>query len=483
VTKEKFSRDHWREAWIAAKTENPLLSRAEFAQAHGVSTRGLAFHLQGLEADDRETLSRFIANRIEECAKEHNKAPADLTWYVFRDWAKVVFGSNDKGITSHHITMAGGFNRIRDAYFPVNPTKQAVERKIVQTHALYNRRLGSTLAQREWLAESLESYVERVFKGRVTPSKRVTTKAKATKRLVHSVWSDLHFGANVKGVETGAFDYGCKAEARRFGHLVSEIADYKPQYRDTSELMLWILGDVMQGHLHPGDAARHAEQMARCIHLLTQGIAYLAGCYARVQVKCVPGNHGRNKQTHHDRATDQKWDSHETVIYYATKAALSRLPNVEIEVPRTPYVLGEAFGAGMFGTHFDTVMDVGFAGKNVPTGSILNQINQMNMDWMDNARERGLEHVPCQVFIGGHTHSPLLHHTSGGRTLIVNGALVPPDGFSVGAVGRMATGNGQWVWEQVEGFPVGDARFVRVGWRQDEDAALEKVIRPWSGEF
>lgn len=478
MPKQKRTREEWREIWVKAKAENPLLTAPQFARANGISYRALAYHLQGLE-DDRETLSRFVADRIEACAKEHNLAPSDVPWVMFKQWAKIAYGDNSEGLTPYHITRAGGFNRIRDSYFPVNPTKPQVERKIVQTHALYNRRLGSTLAEREWLAESLESFADRVFKGRVTPTRKVV-RAKATKRIVNTVWSDLHFGSNVKREETGAFEFGRSAEARRFAHVVAEIADYKPQYRDTSELRVWLLGDIMQGHLHPGDAAAHAEQMARCIHLLIQGIAYLAACYSKVTVECVPGNHGRNKNRHHDRATDQKWDAHETVIYYAVKSALSKLTNVVMNIPRTPFVMSEAFGAGMFGTHFDTVMDVGFAGKNVPTGAILSQINQMNSDWADNARERGLEHVPCMVFVGGHTHSPLIHHTSGGRTLIVNGALVPVDGFST-SMGRFATGNGQWVWEQVEGFPVGDARFVRVGWKQDEDAALENVIRPWAG--
>jgi hypothetical protein len=480
MPKQKRTRDEWREAWITAKAENPLLTRAEFARRHGVALRGIVTHLQGLEADDRETLSRFIADRIEACAKEHNLQAVDVSWAMFKHWARIVYGQNSEGLTPHHITLAGGFNRIRDSYFPVNPSKVQVERKIVQTHALYNRRLGATLAEREWLAESLESYAERVFKGRVTPSRRPATFGKTSQRIVNTVWSDLHFGSNVKAAETGAFDFGRVAEARRFAHLVAEVADYKPQYRSTSELRIWLLGDIMQGHLHPGDAAAHAEQMARSIHLLVQGIAYQAAAYGRVTVECVPGNHGRNKDRHKERATDQKWDSHETVIYYAVKAALSKLTNVTINIPLTPTVMAQAFGVGMMGTHLDTVMSVGFAGKSVPTGAILDQINQMNQDWADNARERGLEHVPCMVFIGGHTHSPLIHHTSGGRTLIVNGSLVPVDGFST-SMGRFATGNGQWVWEQVEGFPVGDARFVRVGWKQDEDATLETIIQPWGG--
>ncbi len=473
--------EEWRDLWVARKAENPLLERQAFARGEGLGLTRLREVLQGLDESDREVLSRYIASRIEQCAKDLGHEPCDLTWYPFKDWEGIHLGSNGT-ITAHHITAAGGFNRIRDAYFPINPTRQQTERKVVQTHALYNRRLGETLAKKQWLAESLESFAERVFKGRVEPPRRVPPKLKAAgvKRIVNTVWSDLHFGADVKASETSAFDFGRSAEARRFAHIVAEVADYKPQYRDSSELRTWILGDIMQGKIHPGDSAAQAEQMARCIHLLTQGLAYLAGCYSKVTAECEPGNHGRDKLVHHDRASDQKWNAHETVIYYAVKMALSRYPNITVNIPRTPMVMAEAFGVGMMGTHFDTLMKVGFAGKNVPTGAILDQINQMNIDWMDNARERGLEHVPCQVFIGGHTHSPLVHHTSGGRSLIVNGSLVPVDGFSVNVHGRTATGNGQWVWEQVEGFPVGDTRFVRVGWKQDEDASLERIIKPWS---
>jgi hypothetical protein len=480
MTVEKQTPDQWREAWLAAKASNPLLERSEFARDNAIAERTLRRYLEGVHGDEREILSRYIADRIAACSKDRGIEPCDLTWHPFRTWAKIAYGHNSKGITAHHITSAGGFNRIRDSYFPPNPTKQQVERKVVETHALYNRRLGETLSKRQWLAESLESYAERVFKGRIDAPKWTPPKPKECKRLVNTVWSDLHFGSNLQAVETGAFDFGKVEEARRMAHVVGEIADYKPQYRDSSELVIWLIGDIMHGHLHPGDMAAHAEQMARSIHLLSQAVAYLSGCYSRVSVKCASGNHGRNKQRHSERATDAKWDSHETVIYYAVKAACSKLQNVSVEIPLTPHVIGEAFGVGTFATHGDTVFEPGYPGREVKTGSILAQINQMNMDWADNARERGIDHVPCAVFVCGHVHSPVVHPTVGGRAVVTNGSLVPADGFST-SNGRFSSPTGQWVWEQVEGFPLGDARFVRVGFKQDQDAKLDRIIRPWAG--
>lgn len=470
--------EQWQELWVSSKTENPLLTRDKFAEDQDIGRRNMSKWLRGLEDSDRETLSRYIAQRIEECAINLGKDPCDLVWYEFKGWEGIRRGSNGT-ITPHHITAAGGWNAIRAAYFPVDPTKQQVERRVVQTHALYNRRLGETLAQNQWKSESLESFAERIYKGRINAPKWKAPKLKTTKRIVNTVWSDLHFGSNIKAAETGGFDYGCTEEARSMAHIVAEVADYKPQYRDTTTLRIKLIGDIMQGHLHPGDAAAHAEQMSRCMHILSQAIGYLAGCYSMVEVDCASGNHGRNKQKHFDRATDQKWDSHETVIYTAIKMMLAKLTNVRVHIPFTPYVLSEAFGVGTFATHGDTVMNTGYGGKNVPTGSILTQINQMNQDWSDNARERGLEHVPCMVFVSGHTHAPVIHHATGGRTLIVNGSLPTADGFT-NSLGRFATANGQWIWEQVDGFPVGDTRFVRVGFGQHKDASLDKIISPWS---
>jgi hypothetical protein len=38
---------------------------------------------------------------------------------------------------------------------------------------------------------------------------------------------------------------------------------------------------------------------------------------------------------------------------------------------------------------------------------------------------------------------------------------------------------GQWLFESVPGYAVGDMRFIRVGERDDKDATLDKLITPW----
>ena len=484
--RSKYTPEQWREMWLVARTEDPLVTRQGFADKHEINIANLRKHLSGMDEGDRETLSRYIAARIGECAVELGKQACDIVWHEFKNWEGIHRGSNGT-ITPHHITAAGGFNAIRAAYFPINATSQQVERKIIQTHALYNRQLGDTLARQQWKTEALEDFAERVFKGRLAPlpakigkqHRQKSGKHKGQPRLVNALWSDLHFGSDILADETGGFNYGRAEEARSMGHIVGEIADFKPQYRGDSTLVLWLIGDIIEGHLHPNDAARHAEQMARAIHLLSQSIGHLASAYSQVTVNCASGNHGRIKEVHRERATDGKWNSHETVIYYSLKAILSRFENVRVNIPRTPYVIGSAFGVGTFATHGDTIFNPGYAGKNVPTGNILTQINQMNQDFEDNARERGVAHEPCAVFVCGHTHAPLIHHTTGGRTLIVNGSLPTANGFA-NSLGRFSSANGQWVWEQVEGFPVGDARFIRVGHAQHIDASLEKIIKPWS---
>src|SRR5437870_1035987 len=62
--------------------------------------------------------------------------------------------------------------------------------------------------------------------------------------------------------------------------------------------------------------------------------------------------------------------------------------------------------------------------------------------------------------------------------VVWNGALVPSNGHarSSGYIGELC---GQALWEAVEGYPVGDLRFVEVGPAQDRDEQLGCLITPF----
>ena len=417
-------------------------------------------------------LSDCIALLISECAEEQGCDAREVNWKSFQKFLK----EQELGVTSVEVGRAGGFKAIHDAYFPPVPTQEMIDVSRVKDHAKLNRKLGSEAVREQFLAESIEGMATRLFKGRIEPFSiaRLTSGSKKTNRIVNAVLSDLHFGADLRAEETGSA-YGRVEEARRAAAVFEQIMEYKIEHRSETELELLILGDIIQGQLHdPRDGAELAEQICRAIHILSQGIGYLASGYKKVRVRCATGNHGRDKARHFSRATHQKWDSHETVIYYSLSQMVSKFPNIEFTLPRTPYVTYDVFGQRVFATHGDTVLNVGNPGEQIRIGKIEKQVNRINASLKDQEE--------YSVFVVGHVHTGTITHLSNGSTLITNGALIPQDSFAV-SLGILETKCGQWMWESVPGFPVGDSRFIRVDKSHDKDARFDKIINPWQGNF
>jgi hypothetical protein len=104
-------------------------------------------------------------------------------------------------------------------------------------------------------------------------------------------------------------------------------------------------------------------------------------------------------------------------------------------------------------------------------GSISRQTNAIN-----NARASKGE-KPYGVFCVGHLHCGTLVHLPGG-TLIINGALIPPDGYAM-SIGILNSNCGQWLFESTSGHAIGDSRFMEVDVHTDADKSLDKIIKPF----
>jgi UDP-2,3-diacylglucosamine pyrophosphatase LpxH len=421
-------------------------------------------------------LSEHIAELIEQCGKDMKREPQDLTWYDFREHTKYAWGKSLYGIIPRVITRVGGFNIIRDAYFPPTlGTEQSIEKSRLREHALVNRRLGSEAVRREFLYQQVEHFAQKTFGGKIQPVAlpKSVKPGTTTKRILTCVLSDLHFGTDLKKEETGYLTYGPVEEARRLAKVMKQVCDYKLEYRSETELELLLLGDIIQGDLHDKrDGAVLSEQICRAVHLLSQAIALCASQFKSVRVRCATGNHGRITSRHFGRATFQKFDSHETVIYYSIKMACSALTNVEFDIPKMPYTTYTVFGKKIFITHGDTVLNPGNPGRNIQTASLESQINRINASLHDKDE--------YSVVIVGHVHVASMTHLNNGTVMISNAALIPADNFAV-SIGILESNCGQWIFESVENYPVGDSRLIKVGKETDEDESLDEYIKPWAG--
>lgn len=460
--------------WLIAFDADPFLTKVQFAAERGYTIKMVQSATVGHNIDFKR-VSEYAAERMRECASDLKIEPCDLTWYDFRKWAEIAYGANSKALDPRTFSRCGGFANIRDAHFPRTPTQRQTERARLSEQSTYNRRHGEAFARENYVRETIEQFADRVFRGRVVAQKQHKTATK-TKRAIHCVLSDLHFGSDLLSDETSAPAFGRVEEARRMAQIAREVVSYKENHRDETDLVVWLLGDLIQNQLHDQrDGAVISEQVCRAIHVLSQFIAYAANRFSRVTVLCSPGNHGRFTSRHHGRATYQKFDAIETVIAYAVKSALANVSNVTIEIPKTPFASIEKLGARFFGTHGDTVFNPGNPGKSVNAQGLEAQINRINADLRSNGNA-----AENKVFLCGHVHQPTILHLGNGTSVVINGALVPPDHFAA-SLGRFASASGQWIFEQCEQFAVGDSRFIRVGVEHDRDASLDDIIKPWSG--
>lgn len=331
----------------------------------------------------------------------------------------------------------------------------------------------STSVVREGLfLDQLGDSLRTVFANKIPVPKYQSRSKKSTERILNVLISDTHFGSMLRANEV-CVNYGPVEEARRLAQVTAQVADYKRQYRAETELFVHLAGDIIQGKLHDmQDGAPLAEQVASSLHILVQSLLFLASEFKKVTVRCTPGNHGRNTARHQERATTQKWDSIENILYYSIKSAMQQVPNVVIEIDYKPYYVYSAFDQYGFVTHGDTVLKPGNPGKNINVNNMRHQINEFN------ASLEG--HKKVSLFAVGHVHTASIVHLANGATFMSNAPLVPPDGFAQ-SIGIFDSACGQWLWESVPGRILGDHRLVYVDKHTDKDASLDKIIKPFTG--
>ena len=315
--------------------------------------------------------------------------------------------------------------------------------------------------------------------GREIPKSLVAKKppkGKPLKRVLNLVLSDTHFGSNPDPRETRN-KYGPLEASRRLAKVIRQAITYKTEHRDYTHLNMHILGDMFQGQLHdPRDGEPLAEQMGETIHLLAQAVKVASQEFPQVNVAFQPGNHGRNTARHKDRATFQKWDSNETVVYYAIKtiAKMAKWDNVRFALPYTPYYLIDTLGHGIFGTHGDTVLHPGNPHKTINVGALTNQVNKIV------AAEARIGGIQPKLFIMGHVHIGTDVNLPSDITVITNGCLLPPDPYAL-SIGAFDSACGQQLFETTEEHAFGDHRFIRVNEKTDKDSSLDGLILPYTG--
>lgn len=415
----------------------------------------------------KEIIKLFLKS-MKQIAKELDKAPQDITPSQF--WA-----NDSQELPEWEVRRVGGFKNLQNLYFP----KQDNDVVVKKTGKLLAERvkkvqdaLGTRRMIADELAENLKEIVKTIDFKVHKPLAKSSKSAKKAERTIIAHLSDTHYGCNIDKSEMGGVnEYNWQIAARRTALFFDQIVKYKPQHRDQTEVVLLVNGDIIAGMIHNTEwfVDLLTTQFAGTLNLLCQGISYLAQNFKKVRVVMTPGNHGRSMhKADQGRGTTHKWDSYETQIFIAVRQVMqAKCPNVEVDIPDSPFAIFKAQGHSYFVTHSDTVINVGNPGSALNMKSINNQLNKLN------ASEIGGDEKFAAV-ICGHIHTPTLQLMESGCMLILNGCLSGLDPYAL-SIGIFDSNPTQQLFEATEKHAVGDVRFIQVK-SADKDASLDKII-------
>lgn len=354
------------------------------------------------------------------------------------------------------------------------PAKHAEYIRVLaeQERRFGNRRFARSLAiaeaHEQLSREAMIHVADRYFSAKVEPTGYAREPKKSdAKRSVCLLLSDLHLGSELDALDEPV-TFQATQEARRLEYVLRQLLDYKPQYRAQSEALVILNGDVIEGQLMHDfrSGSPLTEQKAIFWEYFRSFFGYVSQQYPSVRVVCQPGNHGRDKVRHPGRATSRKWDGHEWECYYALRAMCSELRNVSWQLDFRAVSIVNLHGATLGATHGDTEVKLGHpdaaAAKNA---AVFDRINST-----------GLYGVEFDAWVVGHFHTGRYQPRK--PRVIYNAMLVPPNGYAR-SEGHIAEPCGQFLWEAVEGYPIGDLRFVEVGLAQDNDERLGTLIKPF----
>jgi hypothetical protein len=380
--------------------------------------------------------------------------------------SKLEYFDNSKNFSEWDFRKVGGFASVKNLYFPIERDEIHVydTANIRKEVRATNKQVGSIGS----LLKGIETAVAEMPVLKYSPYKATKSK-KADPRTLNLVLSDLHFGSDLTE-EEHMYKFGVEEEARALAAIVKNVCSYKMEYRNETELVVNILGDVIENELHgQGSTDYLHQQTCRAMWLLSQAIQRFSENFPSVKVIFCVGNHGRDTAVHKQRATDLKWNALETTIYYGVRLSCQNLKNVTFIQPKTSWATYKAQGHSTYVTHGDTNLNPGNVGSTINLKGIENQINKINASLKD--------HEEYRVFAVGHVHSPTVAGLSNGVTFIANGALVPPNGFAQ-TLNIMESQLIQVMWESTEAHAVGDVRFINVT-DQTKNKTLDSIIKPF----
>lgn len=431
-------------------------------------------------------LVKDLVAKIKKISKDLGKThPTQLTKAEFMELS---------GASEWDLRKIGGFKTLLDTYFPFEEAdlKEITRMKEQESYvSKLEKRYGKLDLFRESLLESMQKEFSKLKIQPVNLNEKQTKKHLETlykdlgkhslSRSVVAIASDLHFGSNIDTELGGRNEFNWTIAARRWGMFIQQIVSYKIEARGShQELHILLLGDLIQGLIHDYDSKKcddQAKQISGLTKYLIEGINHLRRSFTKITVHCTAGNHDRmiHKQSK-DRAMIDRDDSLVHPVFYFLSLYFNGKSNVEVSVPKTPYIDVTIQGHRLWGSHGDVLVNLPNPAKNLSTSKLEMQLNKIN------ASEREVGKQPYDIFCFGHIHQPCHLMTTVGDHVIVNGCLVGLDQFAFNAGCAFTSVPTQTIFEVSKEYGAADIRLVYVS-KADDKKEYESIVKPYNYEL
>ena len=379
----------------------------------------------------------------------------------FKDFKAELSGHKSESEILAYIDRVKGFNGLKNWRWGGQVTENSIEAKEVSVGAQVERKVFDQKAYEHLtLTDFLDRLTEKLVKN--LPNFEPTVKNPIPPPTVdlsflNLMLSDTHFGAFSHKSDEFLDKFDGTTEAKSLSSIIQQTLEIGSKtnfnYRG---LNLLLGGDIIQNLMHENYySASISEQCAAAISLLAQAIEILSHWFYNVNAYCVTGNHGRVLSKNKDRATDQKWDSYENIIYHSLKTCLRWRTNVNFTIPRSGFCVVPMGAHNLFLCHGDSIVGKGSApGKNVRFDSFESLLNKINL-----SPKLAKQNIKSLAI--GHFHVGSYSELSNGCAVITNGALLPTDAYGI-HLGHFNSSPGQVLWESTPNEPVTNFRFLKI---------------------
>lgn len=378
-------------------------------------------------------------------------------------------------VTRHDLDSHGGFARLKvDAAntYGILPDIVQPDTRGLELRNSYVRRLERAVATGDYLHDRILSSLESLFTRnpiRLSTIKypaRSKTSKKAKPHILSLLWSDLHFGIDVKPEETLGANYTWVIASRRLAKLCVEAVQWK---QPNTSLRIYLNGDIMEGviHLDDSNVKPMTEQIWGTVSILTAAVDFLRQHFNDISVICLPGNHDRMVYRNSQRNTTQRWDSHASSVFLALRMAF-RATDVRFDIPTSGIsLLDDLNGGYILAAHGDTEPNPKNVSKSIDTESLSNRFLKMKDSSVVD------RHISVGLF--GHWHTPTIQMLPSGSFMVVNGCLIGSSPFGQNVIGEYNNTPAQIMFDSVPGSPFHRHCIVTVR-DADQDSSLDKVI-------